>query len=155
MDYTVATNRDYAYFHAIGSDDANEVSDLLKIVPDATWNVGDTFTVQGRTHHRRSSSWRLDSGLSDEIELSQHVQALLQKLERKRLELNCVQEKFLTEIVCVSFCVQSFGWRLNIETQRRATSLGISFSFDFYPIGDVHQEIVNLREQLLANSSDR
>lgn len=154
MIYTVGTNRDYAYFHAIGSEDANGVTSLLKLQPDTVWNVGDPFEVKGRRHFRRGSNWRLESGLSDERELSEHVRALLQKLERKKHELNRVQESFLTEIVCVSYSYQSFGWQLDIQTQRRATSLGISFSFDFYPMVDVHDEIVSLREQLRAVATD-
>lgn len=142
------TDREYAYFHAHGSEDARAISGILGLEPDKVWNVGDTFEVQGRKHFRRSSKWRLDSGLTDQDPLTDHVEALLDKLERKRAALQSLQSAFLTEIVCVAFVYSSFAWQLRFDLQRRATSLGISFNFDFYPFGDLHEEMVALREQV-------
>lgn len=142
------TDREYAYFHAIGSEDATTVTDILKIEPSSVWNVGEPFEVRGRKHFRRGSSWRLDSRLTDRDPLGDHVDALLRRLEPKKNELQELHPCFRTEIVCVAFVYSSFDWELNFELQRCATSLGISFRFDFYPFGDLHEEIVGLREQL-------
>ncbi|MHA7774178.1 DUF4279 domain-containing protein [Roseibium sp. M-1] len=142
------TDREYAYFHAIGSEDATIVTGILKLEPSSVWNVGDTFEVKGNTHLRPGSSWRLDSGLLDRDPLSDHVAELLRRLEPKKNQLQELQSGFRTEIVCVAFVHSSFDWTLEFDLQRRATSLGISFRFDFYPFGDLHEEIVGMRELL-------
>lgn len=134
-------NREYAYFRATGGDDPVEITRALDIEPTAIWKVGEPFERRGRQFRRRSSQWRLDSELTDEQPLSDHVDALLCRLEPKRDSLWSIREKFLTQFVCVGFFFQSFSWELDFDLQRRATALGIGFWFDFYPTGDQHEGI--------------
>lgn len=90
------TDREYAYFRVIGVDDPTEITELLGIEPHESWHVGEEFTP-GRgnvTLHRRSSSWRLDSGLTDQEPMSSHIEELLNKLERHSNSLWLLRKKF-------------------------------------------------------------
>ena len=142
------TDREYAYFQATGVDDPNQISEALKLEPNELWKVGEAFERRGHTFHRRSSCWKLESGLTDQDALSEHVEALLHVLEPNRDGLLRIRNKFLTQFKCVGFYYQSFSWELDFDLQRRATALGISFWFDTYSFGDHHEEMVELREQL-------
>jgi hypothetical protein len=142
------TDREYAYFQAVGVDDPKEISSALQMEPDSICKVGDEFERRGRTFQRRASSWRLDSGLTDRDPLSEHLKTLLWSLEPKRDALFLIREKFKTQFVCVGFYYQNFSWELDFDLQRRATALGIGFWFDTYSDANCHEEIVELREQL-------
>ena len=142
------TNREYAYFEARGAEDPARVTALLGMEPDSGWHLGDPFEVGCRTLRRRGSRWRLDSGLDDTQALDGHIAALLARLEPLGEALAEVRGAFTTRIVCVAYSYQSFGWVLDVETQRRAVALGLGFEFDLYAFGDHHEEIVALREQV-------
>lgn len=142
------TDREYAYFRAVGAEDPGFVSDLIQLEPDEIWKLGEPFERRGHTFFRRSSQWKIDSGLTDQEPLSDHLSALLRLLEPKRDGLLRVKEKFKTQFVCVGYYYQSFSWELDFDLQRRATALGIEFWFDTYSFGDHHEEMVELREQL-------
>ncbi|MFK0689036.1 DUF4279 domain-containing protein [Mesorhizobium sp. IMUNJ 23033] len=146
------TDRQYAYFRAIGEDNPAEVTSLLGVEPNECWRTGDVFERRGHTFRRKSSSWRLDSGLEDTEALDRHVEALLTKLTPRKDELLRVRVKFKTQIVCVSYSYQSFSWELDFDVQRSATALGIGFWIDAYSFGDHHEEMVALREQLKARA---
>lgn len=141
-------DRHYAYFSANGVDDPEDVSHSLDLKPNEIWKLGEAFEIRKLKSHRRSSNWRLNSGLSDEQPLSAHVEALMIFLEPKRNGLLNIQDRFSTQIVCVAYVYQSFGWDLEFDLLRCPAALRISFLFDFYPMGDHHEEIVALREQL-------
>ncbi|NIA68923.1 DUF4279 domain-containing protein [Pelagibius litoralis] len=142
------TDREYAYFHAVGRDDPSEITEALGLQPDECWRVGDAFERRGHTLKRKSSCWRLKSGLEDTQSLDRHVDALLYRLRPHRDALLDIGTRFRTQIVCVSFAYQSFSWALDFEAQKEATSLCIGFWFDTYSFGDFHEEMVELREQL-------
>lgn len=141
-------DRHYAYFRASGSADVSNLDEILKLSADEQWNVGDSFERRGRSHTRKNSCWRLDSGLGDDKPLSDHLERLLYVLQSKRVALLEMGTEFSLEFVCVSFVYQSFGFELDFQIQRAATNLGVSFSFDSYSFGDLHEEIVELREKL-------
>jgi hypothetical protein len=147
------TDREYAYFHAIGNDDPEQISALLELVPAKIWSLGETFARGGREFRRRSSKWQLDSGLTDGDPLNAHIEALLICLEPRKTELSRIRKSFRTQFVCVGYYFQSFSWELDFELQKRATDLGVSFWFDIYSHGDPHEEIVDLREQMGARTS--
>ncbi len=149
------TDRQYAYFKAVGVDDPNDVSFVLDLEPDEIWKLGDAFERGSLKSRRRSSRWMLNSGLSDAEPLSDHLRALMCRLEPKREGLLSLQDRFATRFVCVAYCYQAFGWELDFDLQRRATALRVSFEFDIYRQGDHHEEIVELREQLNARGSSR
>lgn len=142
------TDRQYAYFRAIGEDDPAEITSLLGFEPNESWRLGDVFERRGHSFRRRSSSWKLNSGLEDTEALDLHIDALLRKLSPHRDELLKVRVKFKTQIVCVGHAYQSFSWELDFDAQRSATALGIGFWIDAYSFGDHHEEMVELREQL-------
>ena len=123
------TDREYAYFQAVGVDDPKEISSALQMEPDDICKVGDDFERRGRIFQRRGSKWRLDSGLTDRSPLSEHLKTLLWRLEPKRDALFRIREKFKTQFVCVGFYYQNFSWELDFDLQRRATALGIGFWF--------------------------
>ncbi|WP_037254968.1 DUF4279 domain-containing protein [Roseobacter sp. SK209-2-6] len=142
------TDREYAYFRAVGTEDPVFVSNLLNLEPNDVWKLGDPFERNGRSFLRRGSQWKLGSGLTDQDTLSDHLSELLKRLEPQREGLLRVKEKFRTQFVCVGYYYQSFSWELDFDLQRRATALGIEFWFDTYSFGDHHEEMVELREQL-------
>lgn len=118
------------------------------------WNVGDEYERRDKTFKRRSSCWRLDSGYQDTEILEKHIEALLHKLTPKIEILRQLQCEYRLQIACVSFVYQSFSFELPFELQKMATNLGISFWFDSYSFGDTHEEMLELREQLLVITKD-
>ena len=148
MNSPPASDREYAYFSAIGVDDVAEITRILTVEPCQSWNVGEPFEINGHPMTRRSSNWQLSSGMADTDHLSSHLEALLFRLERHRNALLEVQKKFQTRFVCVGYYYQSFSWEMSFEIQRRATALGIGFWFDTYSLGDHHEQMVSLREEL-------
>lgn len=142
------TDREYAYFRAVGTEDPSFVSNLIPLEPNEVHQLGDPFERRGQTYFRKASLWKLDSGLSDQDALSDHLLALLGRLEPHHDGLLRVKEKFKTQFVCVGFYYQAFSWEMSFDLQRRATALGIEFWFDTYSFGDYHEEMVELREQL-------
>jgi len=142
------TDREYAYFSATGVGDAKIVDDLMNMNNSEYWNIGDQFELMERKFSRKYSCWRLDSGYDDTHEVEKHIEALLLKLGPKLETLNKIRPEFELKITCVGYTYQSFGFELPFELQRQATSLGIGFSFDFYPFGDIHEDIVEMRAQL-------
>lgn len=142
------TDREYAYFRAVGTDSPDIISKVLGLEPSESWSVGETFERRGNTFTRRSSLWQLDSGLTDQSPLNEHLSSLLAHLEPRRNELLRIGEKSKTQLVCVGYYFQSFSFELDFEIQKRATSLGLGFWFDTYSFGDYHEEITELREQV-------
>jgi len=147
------TDRQYAYFRAIGEDDPAQITRLLGFEPSECWRLGDAFERRGHTFRRRTSSWTLNSGLQDTEALDLHIDALLRRLGPRRDELLKLRVKFKTQIVCVGYSYQSFSWELDFDAQRTATALGIGFWIDAYSFGDLHEEMVELREQLKARDN--
>ena len=147
------TDREYAYFRAVGTDSPIRISKLLGLEPSESWSIGETFERRGNTFTRRSSLWQLDSGLTDQSPLKEHLSSLLALLEPKRSELLRIGESFRTQLVCVGYYYQSFSFELDLEIQTSATSLGLGFWFDIYSFGDYHEEITELREQVSAYSN--
>ncbi len=128
--------------------DPAEITQLLGIEPTESWKVGDKYERRGRSFKRRSSMWLLDSGFNDTYPFEDHIEALLKKLEPHRSELLDIGTRYSIKISCVAYVYQSFGLELPFDFQRRATELGIGFSFSGYSFGDFHEEMVELREEL-------
>jgi len=148
MSNSAATDREYAYFRAVGSFDPAEITKILGTEPNECWGTGDEFERRGHTFNRRSSSWKLESGHNDNEDLDVHISALLAKLRRQRDGLLRASTIAKLQIVCVGFYYQSFSWEPNFEHQKEITALGIGFWFDTYSFGDYHEEMVELREQV-------
>ncbi|WP_426034944.1 DUF4279 domain-containing protein, partial [Cypionkella sp. TWP1-2-1b2] len=74
------TNREYAYFRAVGSFYPTEMTGILGLEPTECWKAGDSFQRRGHILRRPSSCWKLDSGCNDTEELDAHVNALLARL---------------------------------------------------------------------------
>ena len=142
------SDREYAYFRAIGTGNTRAVEISMDLKRTEHWNVGDEFERKNKIFKRRSSCWKLESGYDDTNRLELHIEALLNKLTPKSNILNKIQSEYKLQIVCVSFAYQSFSFELPFEMQKTATNLGIGFWFDSYSFGDHHDEIVELREQL-------
>ncbi len=142
------TDRQYAYFRAEGTDEPSWVSSRLDLTPDRCWCLGEPYERNGKVFTRRSSVWALDSGLDDTQPLNDHIETLLKRLEPHRNAVLGTGTRFRTQIVCVAYCFESFNWELSFHAQRLATALGISFVIDSYSLGDYHEEIVALREEL-------
>lgn len=133
---------------ALGMGDPSEITQLLGIEPTESWKVGDKYERRGHSFKRRGSMWLLKSGFDDTHSLEDHIEALLRKLEPHRNELLDIGTRYSTKISCVAYVYQSFGLELPFDFQRRATELGIGFSFSGYSFGDLHEEIAELREEL-------
>lgn len=142
------TDRQYAYFRATGLGNTEFIDDLMKLDSSEYWNVGDQTDRLVRNFKRKYSCWKLDSGLDDTHELEKHIESLLLKLWPKLEILNQIRPEYHLQIVCVSHVYQSFSFELPFEQQKQATNLGISFWFDSYSFGDLHEEVTELRVQL-------
>ncbi len=148
------TDRTYAYFRVVGTDNIDEITKLLNLSPSDAWNLGDPFEKNNHTFFRRSSCWKLNSGLTDCDSLDAHVDSILKKLRSRREALLTLKTQFKTQIICVSFTYQSFSWELDFDHQRQATALGIGFWFDAYNLGDVHNEVTELRQQVNSKKNN-
>jgi hypothetical protein len=142
------TNREYAYFRAVGIFDPADITKAIGLEPTECWSLGDEFVRRGHTLTRRGSCWKLDSGLDDTNPLGQHVDALLRKLTPRRAGVLEAAPMAKLQIVCVGYYYQSFSWELDFHHQQLATALNIGFWFDTYSFGDYHEEMVELREQV-------
>ncbi len=128
--------------------DPAEITELLGIEPHESWKVGDKCERRGHSLTRRSSRWSITSGFDDTHPLEVHIEALLKKLEPHRNALLDIGTRYHMKITCVAYAYQSFGLELPFDLQRRATELGVGFSFTGYSFGDFHEEILELREEL-------
>lgn len=142
------TDREYAYFRAVGVFSPDEITQCLGIEPIECWEVGDKHERRGRTFKRRNSSWQIESGLLDTSPLNAHLDALLRKLEPLRNELLHIGTFAKLQTVCVGHYYQNFCWELDRAYVTRAASLGLGYWFDTYDYGDLHEEISEMREQL-------
>ena len=141
------TDREYAYFRVTGMGDAGAIDKAMNLSGAEYWNVGDEYERRSRVFKRKSSAWHLDSGFQDTDDLDKHIEALLELLKTKADILNTIKAEYRLQIVCVSFVYQSFSYELPFNLQKIATDLGISFWFDSYSFGDLHEEIMELRGQ--------
>ena len=141
------TDREYAYFCAVGAFDPKDITDAIGLDSSESWATGHEFVTRGRAFRRAQSRWKLDSGLDDTHPLNLHVKALLDVLSPYRDGLLRAATIARLQITCVGYYQQSFGWELDFELQKLATDLNIGFCFDMYSFGDHHEEIVALREQ--------
>lgn len=148
MSHPPATDREYAYFRASGLFDPEQITKLIGLEPTECWSVGDEFVRRGHTRIRRGSHWRLDSKLPDTEPLSDHIEAILNRIAPHRAGLLKASTKVKLQIMCVGYYYQSFSWELNIDHQQLATNLNITFCFDIYNFEDPHEEMVEMREQL-------
>lgn len=146
------TDREYAHLLAIGSFDPSEMTQLFGIEPNDSWKTGDCFERNGHNFKRRNSVWKLDSGLDDTAILNDHIAAFINRLRSSKVGLLEARTKAKLQIVCVSCRYQSFNFQLNFELQVEATALGIGFEFFAYGFGDYHEEMMELREQVLPMS---
>lgn len=148
MSHPPATNREYAYFCASGLFDPEEITELIGLEPTEFWSAGDQFVRRGHHRTRRGSHWKLDSKLPDTEPLSDHIEAILNRVSPHRIGLLKASTKAKLQIVCVGYYYQSFSWELKLDSQRLATDLNITFCFDIYNFEDPHEEMVEMREQL-------
>jgi len=156
MSNSADPDREYAYFRATGSFEPSQVTKEIGLKPTEQWETGDEFDVRGNKLNRRSSCWKMDSGLLDTESLDNHINALLRILRPKRDGILRASTFAKLQIVCVGFYYQSFSWEPNFEHQKEITALGIGFWFDTYSQGDYHEEMVDLREQLgIRNDGDQ
>lgn len=142
------TNREYAYFQAVGLFDPADISKAIGIEPCECWSVGDAFERRGHKFRRRDSKWRLESGLDDTEPLDRHVDTLLTRLAPHRMGVLEAAAMAKLQIVVVGYYFQSFSWELDFHHQQLATALNIGFWFDTYSCGDHHEEMVEMREQM-------
>ncbi|WP_158969222.1 DUF4279 domain-containing protein [Chachezhania sediminis] len=147
-------DRQYAYFRVTGLFDPADVTKAIGIEPTEAWAVDDKYSRNGRSFSRHSSKWTLGSGLDDTRLLDDHLEALLFRLERRYSGVLQASTLGHLQFVCVSYSYQSFSWELDFRHQQRATALHIGFWIDSYGHGDVHEEVVELREQLGLRGSD-
>lgn len=142
------TDREYAYFTAQGYFDPEEMTRIIGREPSESWNVGDSFTMRGRTRQRRGSFWKLDSGCDETVPLENHIDALLGILGSYRSGLLEASTFAELRIQCVSYRYQGFHWDLNTRQMQAAVALNIGFCFYTQSLIDHHEELIALREQL-------
>ncbi|WP_120631671.1 DUF4279 domain-containing protein [Ruegeria sp. EL01] len=138
-------DRQYAYF-AITSDEAIASNvDLIPLEPSRYWNAGEKVIRAGRDYTRRGSRWVLESGFDESVGLEEHIQAVVEKIGSVSSLLKELPEHCESAIVCVSFSVQSSGFKLSPALLKQIADLDIYLEYDFYANVDPHDELADLR----------
>ena len=140
--------RQYAYLKISGYGPSSIITQRLGIEPDKEWSEGDTWQSKPPNEKRFFTLWQLNSGLSEDKDLNDHIRAILHRIRRKRTELQSLLGDYNVEMGCVSFNQQSFGFALDFDLQRELTSFGIKLWFDAYISGDVHELVCDLKDQI-------
>lgn len=148
------TDRSYAYFCVKGTFDPKDITKLLGIEPDDSWELGDNHQRGGRTFQRRFSVWKRNSGHDDKTDLDQHLKTLIHVLTPLRSELLHISTFATIQFVCVGFYLQSFDWVFSADLIQKSAALGVDFWFDTYSLGDPHEEIADLHEALQMKAQE-
>ena len=108
----------------------DEISELLKSKPSASWKKGDV--IKGTTI-ARTGRWSLDSNLSDEMDLEEKVWDILKRLSSDEKVWHSITTKHNVDLFCGVFLeTDNRGFGLSVSLMRELSRLGIEIGFDIY-----------------------
>ena len=124
-------NEHHVYLSVGGFDDANEVTQLMRVEPSRAWNKGDADPASSMA--RRFSRWMLQSALPLTETVDVHLRQLLLVLEGRREELAIAAKRFQVHLAIVVYC-HAHNPVLYIEADllERIARLSIDLDFDVY-----------------------
>jgi Domain of unknown function (DUF4279) len=127
-------NRQYAYVKFIGNFQPDDISAALGIEASETKIAGGMIGRSNRI--RKESQWKLDSGLSDEEELEDHITKLLQLLGPARTAFAELARHHKAVLQLVGYFGDEGypGLHLEVETVKAIAEFNLNIDFDFYRI---------------------
>ena len=112
-----------------------EVSALLGRQPTRSHRKGDKGSRSSSTEP--TGAWILDSGLSEKVEIEDHVEALLSPVSKDSDEWASLTSRFSASILCSVFLYQyNEGFELSPRLAQSLADRGLVIAFDIYS-GDV------------------
>jgi hypothetical protein len=139
-------NQQYAYFTVTGLFDPIEVTKEVRVEPTESWQQGVVNPRNGR--ERKFSRWSLESRLSREADLSDHITDVLDQLDKCRSGFQAivsrfggVDDRFGAWMQLVGYFHSYYpGFNLSAQTVKRLAEYGLSADFDFYYLYDDGRE---------------
>jgi hypothetical protein len=139
-------NQQYAYFTVTGLFDPDEVTKAVGVEPTESWQQGVANPSNGR--ERKFSRWSLESRLSRDADLSDHIKDVLDQLDKSMDGFKKIVSRYGEDDERFGACMQlvgyfhSFypGFNLSAQTVRRLAEYGLSSDFDFYYLYDDGRE---------------
>jgi hypothetical protein len=123
-------DRNYAYISITGTGNATEITELLGLKPTKSWNVGDS-RKQGPPYE--FSHWSFESAAFEKDLLDEALEAVVQFIEEKKLNLLQLPQDFQTCIQCVGYHeTSSPGFHLSAELVEKVGRLSLPIDFDLY-----------------------
>ena len=115
-----------------------EVSALLDRPPTRRARKGDKIEGKnGGDAVEPTGAWILDSGLSEKVELEEHIEALFGSLSNDSDEWASLTSRFSASVLCSLFLDQyNEGFELSPRVAQAVAERGIVLAFDLYS-GDV------------------
>lgn len=110
----------------------DEVSALLGRPPTRQHRKGDK--IEGRTDAvEPTGAWILDSGLSERVEVEEHIEVLLASLSNDSDEWASLLDRFSASIQCGLFLDQyNEGFELSPRIAQAVAERGLVIAFDIY-----------------------
>jgi hypothetical protein len=117
--------------------DPDDVSERLSMTSDFSWREGDPVSSAPEMT-RSESAWGLESRLSSDAGLEEHVVDLLDRLAGAEQLINSLGARSVEIVVSVwSFDGDRPLMVLTRETIRGLADLGAEFGIDLYVVGDL------------------
>ena len=118
-------------------DDPYIVSEIIGMEPTGAWAKGDWYESASPNARRTHSRWFLESGLDHAEAVEPQLDALLAKLEPRKMQIALVQVRFPAYIGIAQYLHEvNPGFVLAPETLGRLAKLGLAVDFDQYCLGD-------------------
>jgi hypothetical protein len=139
-------NQQYAYFTVTGLFDPAEISNDVGIDPTHSWKHGDVNPLNSL--ERKFSRWSLESRLSRDADLPDHIVDVLDQLDEHREAFRKIvsaydgkDERFGAWIQLVGYFHSYYpGFNLSSSSVARLAVYGLSVDFDFYYLYDDGRE---------------
>lgn len=112
---------------------AAEIQDTLRIDGAILSEKGERVSNRPNARIMDVSMWQLESKLSRDSALADHINSLVEVVETRAGEFQLLLERCNAEIWCfVSFDDSQCGFEIGSDLLRRLSALSISLVFDIY-----------------------
>jgi len=109
-----------------------EVSALLGFQPTRSHRKGDRTSAPGSSTEP-TGAWILDGGLSEELEIEEHVEALLSPVSNDSDEWASLTSRFSASILCSAFLDRANeGFELSPRLAQSLADRGLVIEFDIH-----------------------
>ena len=139
-------NQQYAYFTITGTFDPAEITAEVGMDTSKCWKVGELNPRNSL--ERKFSRWSLESRLSRDTDLSDHIKDVLDQLDERRdafqklvSRYDGVDDRFGAWMQLVGYFHSYYpGFNLEAQSVKRLAHYGLSMDFDFYYLYDDGRE---------------